>query len=287
MRAALQKYQSAMFHQSASLDLSDILQECWLRHMQRVETYASPERPNATWRQVLVVNTRRDGGRELRRNPHKISDQVAQLVGVIRNNPDLRTPEDVQRHVTIVREVAKREKERPGKARAAIVKDAKRDWEKGKLQPKISLRVAENAFLAAPFENTVSLSAPVSSHVDMSQDDFVADPDPTVEGGAALEIDEQLREVTEIITLLFPENAAEFLTALGIAVNDRVVGAKTVTLGDARRQIIRKLRSKNNDPVLEDVRERVARILLNDDGELRSSAELRELIDIGTGAKKR
>lgn len=287
MRAALQKYQSALFHQSASLDLGDILQECWLRHLQRVETYASPERPNATWRQVLVVNTRRDGGRELRRNPHKISDQVAQLVGLIRNNPELRTPEDVQRHVTITREVAKREKDHPGKSRHDIVATVKKDWDKGKLTPRVSLRVAENAFLAAPFESTISLSAPVSSHVDMSQDDFIADPDLSTEGGTAYEMDEQLREVTEIITLLFPDAANEFLTALGIAVDGRISDEKAVTLGDARRQIIRKLRSKNSDPTLEEVRARVARILLDDHGNLRSSAELRELINIATDTKKK
>jgi DNA-directed RNA polymerase specialized sigma24 family protein len=286
MRAALQKYQSALFHQSSSLDLGDILQECWLRHLQRVDTYASPERPNATWRQVLVVNTRRDGGRELRRNPHKISDQVAQLVGLIRNNPELRSPEDVQRHVTVAREVAKREKENPGQLRQSIVQDVEKDWEKGKLQPRVSIRVAENAFLAAPFESTVSLSAPVSNHVDMSQDDFIADPDLSTEGGNAFEMEEQLREVTEIITMLFPDSAYDFLSALGIEGTGTSSGTKAVTMGDARRQIIRKLRSKNNDPALEEVRSRVARILLDDSGDLRSTAELRELIDIGKGTKR-
>jgi DNA-directed RNA polymerase specialized sigma24 family protein len=277
MRAALQKYQSALFHQSASLDMNDILQECWLRHLQRIETYASPQRPDATWRQVLVVNTRRDGGRELRRNPNKISDQVAQLVGVIRNNPHLHTAEEIQEHVTITKEVAKIHKENPKRSKQVIEKEVQKLWNQGKLEPKVSLRVAENAFLAAPFENTISLSAPVSSEHDMSQDDFLADPLSAEGHISEFELEEQLKEVRLIVELLFPEQADQFLLAMGLSPSGyNYKEEEIITPGDARRQFLRKFKLRQNNSDIETIRDKAAKILLDEDGDLRSAEELKE-----------
>lgn len=280
MKSALSKYQSAIFHQSSSLDLNDVLQECWIRHLQRIDSYASPNRPNATWRQVLVVNTKRDGGREIRRNQHKISDQVAQLVGVIRNNQAIKTPLDLQKFVTISREVALRLKQSPEASSTKISKQVNQEWKRGELEPKISLKVAESAFMAVPFETSISLSAPVAHESDMSYDDFLPDTKEGNAGGEYYETKSQEENLHEIIRFLFPNNAEQFLLEIGLAPPGyQYAKTEKITSSEMRRLILRKFKLRNEIWDTEIIRERVIQVLFDENGDLKPLKEIKEWLE--------
>lgn len=280
MKAALAKYQSAIFHQSSSLDLNDVLQECWIRHLQRIDSYASPNRPNATWRQVLVVNTKRDGGREIRRNQHKISDQVSQLVGIIRNNQNVKTPVELQKFVTISREVAARLKQAPEASPTKVTKQVSREWTQGVLEPKISLKVAESAFLAAPFENSISLSAPVSHESDMSYDDFLPDTKEDGMGSERYETKSQEENLHDIIRFLFPNNTEQFLLEIGLAPPGyQYKNSDKITSSEMRRLILRKFKLRNEVWDTEIIRARVVQVLFDENGDIRPIEEVKDWIN--------
>lgn len=277
MRAALQKYQNALFHQSGSTDMGDVIQECWVRHLQRVEAFASPQRPNATWRQILVINTRRDGGREIRRNPNKISDQVAQLVGIIRSNPELTTPEAVQRHVTIAKEVARLAKKNPGVSLHELSERVERDWEDGKVKPRVSLRVAEGAFLAVPFEGTTSLSAPLGSEGGDYED---LTPDPKSDTSAQHESQQKEQDIVEVIQFLLPpEHAKSVIIELGLLPEGYTFGdTERMTPSELRKKMLRRFRMDGEKWDQSQAMERARWVLLDEDGKLRRPDEIRKLL---------
>lgn len=277
IKAALKKYQTALYQQSGHLDLNDVVQECWSRHLQRVDTYASPQRPNATWRQVLVINTKRDGGREIRKNTHRISDQVAQLIGVLRTNPEIQTPQELQEFVSIRREVMIRKKRNPKTSTVEIAKQVRQDWDQKKLKPKISLKIAKSAFTAAPMENTVSFAATLSDDNERTYDDIIEDSHDADAGIAREEKNIQEELLRELSYFLFPEQPNDFLLELGLLPDNYMYdGEKRMSTGELRRELLMKFKLPNEPWDQKEIQKRVAKVIFTDTGDIRPVSEIEE-----------